>query len=76
MGVVADVSGKGISAALLGSLMQGALSMEFRSTARPDLVLGRRQRVPLPEDSFEPVRHCFRFSPESWRRGPVPERGA
>ncbi len=41
VGVVADVSGKGISAALLGSLMQGALSMEFRSTAQPEQVLGR-----------------------------------
>ena len=38
-GVLADVSGKGIPAALLSSLTLGALNMEFRSSARPDLVL-------------------------------------
>ena len=32
-GVLADVSGKGISASLLGSLLQGALHMQCRSTA-------------------------------------------
>ena len=31
MGVLADVSGKGMSAALLSSMVLGALSMEFRS---------------------------------------------
>lgn len=38
-GVLADVSGKGIPAALLSSLTLGALNMEFRSSVRPDLVL-------------------------------------
>jgi serine phosphatase RsbU (regulator of sigma subunit) len=41
MGVLADVSGKGISAALLSSMVLGALSMEFRSGARPREVLNR-----------------------------------
>ncbi len=40
-GVLADVSGKGISAALLGSLIQGALNMEFRSTTRLEEVLNK-----------------------------------
>ena len=34
MGVLADVSGKGMSAALLSSMVLGALSMEFRSGTR------------------------------------------
>lgn len=38
-GVLGDVSGKGIPAALLSSLTLGALNMEFRSSTRPDLVL-------------------------------------
>jgi serine phosphatase RsbU (regulator of sigma subunit) len=38
-GVLADVSGKGIPAALLSSLTLGALNMEFRSSPRPDQVL-------------------------------------
>ena len=31
MGVLADVSGKGMPAALLSSMVLGALNMEFRS---------------------------------------------
>jgi len=38
-GVLADVSGKGIPAALLSSLTIGALNMEFRSSPRSDQVL-------------------------------------
>jgi serine phosphatase RsbU (regulator of sigma subunit) len=41
MGVLADVSGKGMPAALLSSMVLGALSMEFRSTAPPEEVLNR-----------------------------------
>jgi serine phosphatase RsbU (regulator of sigma subunit) len=41
MGVLADVSGKGISAALLSSMVVGALSIEFRAGAQPDGVLNR-----------------------------------
>jgi len=39
MGVLADVSGKGISAALLSSMVLGALNMEFRSRTQPHAVL-------------------------------------
>jgi serine phosphatase RsbU (regulator of sigma subunit) len=41
MGVLADVSGKGISAALLSSMVLGALSMEFRSGTQPQEALSR-----------------------------------
>jgi sigma-B regulation protein RsbU (phosphoserine phosphatase) len=41
MGVLADVSGKGMPAALLSSMVLGALSMEFRSGTEPQEVLNR-----------------------------------
>jgi serine phosphatase RsbU (regulator of sigma subunit) len=41
MGVLADVSGKGMPAALLSSMVLGALSMEFRSRTPPQEVLHR-----------------------------------
>ena len=41
VGVLADVSGKGISAALLSSMVLGALSMEFRARTQPGEVLNR-----------------------------------
>ena len=45
MGVLADVSGKGISAALLSSMVLGALSMEFHAGTRPSVVLNRVNRL-------------------------------
>jgi serine phosphatase RsbU (regulator of sigma subunit) len=45
MGVLADVSGKGISAALLSSMVLGALSMEFHSGTDPQEVLNRVNRL-------------------------------
>jgi sigma-B regulation protein RsbU (phosphoserine phosphatase) len=41
VGVLADVSGKGMPAALLSSLVLGALSMEFRSGSHPREALNR-----------------------------------
>ena len=41
VGLLADVSGKGMAAALLSSMVLGALSMEFRSGAKPHEVLNR-----------------------------------
>ncbi|MEP6961392.1 MAG: SpoIIE family protein phosphatase, partial [Acidobacteriota bacterium] len=41
MGVLADVSGKGVPAALYSALVLGALSMEFRSRTEPHEVLNR-----------------------------------
>ena len=44
-GVLADVSGKGISAALLSSMVLGALNMEFHSGAPAQEVLNRLNRL-------------------------------
>jgi serine phosphatase RsbU (regulator of sigma subunit) len=44
-GVLADVSGKGMFAALLSSMVLGALSMEFRSGTRPQELLNRVNRL-------------------------------
>jgi serine phosphatase RsbU (regulator of sigma subunit) len=41
VGVLADVSGKGMSAALLSSMVLGALNMELRSGSQPDGILDR-----------------------------------
>jgi serine phosphatase RsbU (regulator of sigma subunit) len=53
MGVLADVSGKGISAALLSSMVLGALSVEFHSGTAAALVLDRVNRL-LCEKSLPP----------------------
>lgn len=45
VGVLADVSGKGMPAALLSSMVLGALSMEFRSGTQPPEVLNRINRL-------------------------------
>ena len=45
MGVLADVSGKGMCAALLSSMVLGALSMEFHSGTQPCQVLNRVNRL-------------------------------
>ncbi len=44
-GLLADVSGKGISAALLGSFTQGAINTEFRTTLRPGEILDRVNKL-------------------------------
>ena len=44
-GVLADVSGKGVSAALLSSFTQGALNAEFRSTRNPEEVMSRVNKL-------------------------------
>src|SRR3984893_16751913 len=45
VGVLADVSGKGMSAALLSSMVLGALTMELRSGTQPHEVLNRVNRL-------------------------------
>ena len=52
VGVLADVSGKGMPAALLSSMVLGALSMEFRAGTQPQEVLSRINRL-LCEKSLE-----------------------
>jgi serine phosphatase RsbU (regulator of sigma subunit) len=45
MGVLADVSGKGMSAAILSSMVLGALNMEFRAGTPPGEILNRVNRL-------------------------------
>lgn len=45
VGALADISGKGISAALLSSMVLGALNMELRSGTQPQEVLNRINRL-------------------------------
>jgi serine phosphatase RsbU (regulator of sigma subunit) len=45
VGVLADVSGKGMPAALLSSMLLGALNMEFSAGAQPEKVLNRLNRL-------------------------------
>ncbi len=45
MGVLADASGKGMSAALLSSMVLGALCMEFRPGTEPHEVLNRLNQI-------------------------------
>ena len=52
VGVLADVSGKGMPAALLSSMVLGALSMEFRAGTQPQEVLHRINKL-LCEKSLE-----------------------
>jgi sigma-B regulation protein RsbU (phosphoserine phosphatase) len=44
-GVLADVSGKGVSAALLSSMVLGALNVELRSGTQPHEVLNQMNRL-------------------------------
>ena len=45
MGVLADVSGKGMGAALLSSMVLGALSMDFHGKTEPGEILARVNRL-------------------------------
>jgi adenylate cyclase len=54
VGVLADVSGKGMPAALLSSMLLGALSMEFRAKTQSREVLSRMNRLLLDKSlSFQ-----------------------
>ena len=75
MGVLADVSGKGMSAALLSSMVLGALSMEFHSGTQPQEVLNRVNRLlcekSLPEQFV--TLFLFLLNP-GWQRA-IHQRG-
>jgi serine phosphatase RsbU (regulator of sigma subunit) len=66
IGVLADVSGKGISAALLSSMVLGALSMEFHSGTQLPEVLNRVNRLLREKSLPEQFVTLFLFlqSPE------------
>jgi sigma-B regulation protein RsbU (phosphoserine phosphatase) len=54
VGVLADVSGKGMSAALLSSMVLGALAMEFRARTPPQETLNRVNQLLLDKSlSFQ-----------------------
>src|SRR5580658_5389837 len=59
VGVLADVSGKGMPAALLSSMVLGALSMEFRSGTDPAEALNRVNRF---------LRNSLPFFSSCWAR--------
>jgi serine phosphatase RsbU (regulator of sigma subunit) len=62
MGVLADVSGKGMPAALLSSMVLGALSTEFRSGTQPQEVLNRVNRLLCEKSLCSQFVTLFLFS--------------
>src|SRR5579872_6471235 len=61
MGVLADVSGKGMPAALLSSMVMGALSMEFHAGTQPQEVLARANRLLCEKSLPEQFMTLFLF---------------
>jgi phosphoserine phosphatase RsbU/P len=61
-GVLADVSGKGISASLLGSLLQGALHMQCRSTSCLEAVVNEVNQFLVERTSSERFVTLFLFA--------------
>jgi serine phosphatase RsbU (regulator of sigma subunit) len=68
-GVLADVSGKGIPAALLSSLTLGALNMEFRSSPRPDFVLNGVNKLLCEKTPVNRFVTLFLFQLDAQGRG-------
>lgn len=68
-GVLADVSGKGIPAALLSSFTLGALNMEFRSTPRPGLVLNGVNRMLCEKTPGNRFVTLFLFQLDAFGKG-------
>jgi serine phosphatase RsbU (regulator of sigma subunit) len=62
MGVLADVSGKGIPAALLSALVLGALNSEFRSGAPPWEVMHRVNRLLCEKSMAAQFVTVFQFT--------------
>ena len=75
MGVLADVSGKGMAAALLSSMVLGALSIDFRSTTQPQDVLEPCQSALVRKIPSVPIRHMLSLSAEPGRRRTVHQCG-
>ncbi len=61
-GVLADVSGKGISASLLGSLLQGALHMQCRSTSKLEDIVNAVNQFLCERTSSERFVTLFLFA--------------
>ncbi|MDA2928774.1 SpoIIE family protein phosphatase [Acidobacteria bacterium AH-259-O06] len=69
VGVLADVSGKGVPAALLSSLLQGALDMECRSGAPLEEVLDQVNKFLYARTSANNFVTLFIFSLNSQGKG-------
>jgi sigma-B regulation protein RsbU (phosphoserine phosphatase) len=62
IGVLADVSGKGVGAALLSSLLQGALDMECRTGVPPEKMLERVNQLMCERSASNAFVTLFFFS--------------
>ncbi len=62
IGVLADVSGKGVPAALLSSLLQGALDMECRTGVPPEKMLERVNQLMCERSASHAFVTLFFFS--------------
>ena len=69
MGVLADVSGKGISAALLGSLLQGALDLQLRSGLATTEALAKANRFICERTQSNRFVTLFLFSLDRQGKG-------
>ena len=69
IGVLADVSGKGVSAALLGSLLQGALDLQLRSGIDSTEALARANRFLCERSQSNRFVTLFLFSLDESGKG-------
>ena len=69
IGVLADVSGKGVSAALLGSLLQGALDLQLRSGIDSTEALARANRFLCERSQANRFVTLFLFSLDESGKG-------
>ncbi len=68
-GILADVSGKGVSASLLSSSLQGAMHMQFRSGAEPKAALDELNRFVCERSQANRFVTLFLFTLDSRGRG-------
>ncbi len=69
IGVLADVSGKGVGAALLSSLLQGALDMECRTGVPPEKMLERVNKLMCERSASNAFVTLFFFSFDAQGKG-------
>jgi serine phosphatase RsbU (regulator of sigma subunit) len=62
IGILADVSGKGVGAALLSSMLQGALDMECRTGVPPEKMLERVNKLMCERSASNAFVTLFFFS--------------
>ena len=69
IGVLADVSGKGVPAALLSSMLQGALDMECRTGVSPEKMLERVNQLMCERSASYSFVTLFLFSFDAQGKG-------